>query len=163
MHIKSQTKLVHPFRLTLLVTLVIMLSMVLILRLGYLQLSQYKRYATLSLKNQMSINPVAPSRGIILDRNGVALAENIPVYVLEVIAERVKDMDKSIQQISKLIPSLSEDELERFKDTRKQYRSYAPIPLKLKLSEEEVADVEKLIEKIEDDDDVQNVYHTMEE
>ncbi len=139
MHIKNPTKLVHPFRLTLLVTLVVMLSMVLILRLGYLQLSQYKRYATLSLKNQMSINPIAPSRGIILDRNGVVLAENIPVYVLEVIAERVKDMDTSIQQLSKLIPSLSEDDLERFKDTRKQYRSYAPIPLKLKLSEEEVA------------------------
>ena len=31
------------------------------------------------------------------------------------------------------------------------------------LNEEQVADVEKLLEKIEEDDDVQNVYHTMQE
>lgn len=31
------------------------------------------------------------------------------------------------------------------------------------LSEEQIADVEKLLEKIEEDDDVQNVYHTMKE
>ena len=38
------------------------------------------------------------------------------------------------------------------------------IPQMLKqLTEAQVADVEKLLEKIEEDDDVQNVYHTMEE
>ncbi len=61
----------YRFRLNLLVAVMIILSLILVLRLGYLQFSQYKRYATLSLKNQMSINPIAPPRGIIFDKNGL--------------------------------------------------------------------------------------------
>ncbi len=58
----------HRLRLSLLVALLIVFSLVLILRLAYLQFSQFKRYATLSLKNQMSITPIAPPEPIaILD------------------------------------------------------------------------------------------------
>ncbi|KTD18497.1 penicillin-binding protein 2 [Legionella lansingensis] len=130
---------IQRFRLNLLATLVLFLSSILVLRLAYLQVSQYKRYQTLSLKNQMSIIPIAPPRGIILDRNGVVLAENIPVYVLETIPERVKDMPQTLKRLQKLLPSITEDDLENFHRTRKQNRSFVPIPLKLKLTQEEVA------------------------
>lgn len=128
-----------PFRIRLLLALVVILSALLILRLAYLQFDQYRRFATLSLKNQMSILPVAPPRGIIVDRNGVVLADNKPVYVLELIPERVKSLDQTLARLQRLLPSLTEEELNDFQRTRRQHRAYESIPLKLKLTQEEVA------------------------
>lgn len=129
----------HRSRLNLLIALVIILSLVLIARLTSLQISQFKRYQTLSLKNQMSIIPIAPPRGIILDKNGVVLAENIPVYVLEIIPERVKNIPQTLKKLQALLPSISDDDIESFNRARKQNRSFVPIPFKLQLTQEEVA------------------------
>lgn len=134
----KQTNL-HQFRLNLFIAFLIILSLFLILRLAYLQFDQYKRYATLSLKNQMNIAPIAPTRGIIVDRNNVLMANNIPVYVLEIIPERVKNLNVTLKTLQQLIPSISDDDIENFNKIRKQNRSYIPIPLKMKLSQEEVA------------------------
>ncbi|HAU1394129.1 TPA: penicillin-binding protein 2, partial [Legionella pneumophila] len=103
------------------------------------QISEFKRYQTLSLKNQMSVIPIAPPRGVILDRNGVLLAENIPVYVLEITPERVKDMKQTLTKLRELIPSITDEDIDNFNKTRLQNRSFVPIPIKLKLSQEEVA------------------------
>lgn len=130
---------IHYFRLSLMVAFLIVLSLMLVLRLAYLQFSQYKRYATLSLKNQMSIIPIGPSRGIIYDKNGVVLAENIPVYVLEIIPERVKNITQTLQNLKKLIPSINDDDIDNFNKSRQQHHAYDPIPFKLKLSQEDVA------------------------
>lgn len=127
------------FRLNLLVAFIIILSLILVLRLAYLQISEFRKYQTLSLKNQMSITPIAPPRGVILDRNGVLLAENIPVYVLEIIPEHVKDINRTVKQLRELLPSISEDDEISFNRARKQNRSFMPIPIKLKLTQEEVA------------------------
>lgn len=135
---RAQSRL-HHFRLSLLVAMLIIFSLVLILRLAYLQFSQFKRYATLSLKNQMSIIPIAPPRGIIFDKNGVVLAENIPVYVLEITPERVKNLPETIAKLKQLLPSINHDDIENFERARHQNRAYVPIPFKLKLSQEEVA------------------------
>lgn len=129
----------HQLRLNILVTLIIISSLFLVLRLAYLQFSQYKRFATLSLQNQMSITPIAPTRGIIVDRNDVVLAENIPVYALEIVPEHVGDMQSTLQQLKQLLPSVTDDDIEHFHRIRKQTRRYLPVPFKLKLSEEEVA------------------------
>ena len=127
------------FRLHLLATLIVIMSLILILRLANLQISEFKKYQTLSLKNQMNIIPIAPPRGVILDRNGVLLAENIPVYVLEVIPEHVKDIKKTIARLRQLIPSISDEDIENFNRSKQQNRSFVPIPIKLKLTQEEVA------------------------
>ena len=87
----------------------------------------------------MSIIPIAPPRGVILDRNGVLLAENIPVYVLEIIPEHVKDMEQTLTELRELLPSITEDDIENFKRRQTQNRSFIPIPIKLKLTQEEVA------------------------
>lgn len=135
-HVESR---LHHFRLSLLVALIIILSLILVLRLAYMQFSQYKRYATLSLKNQMSIIPIAPPRGVILDKNGVILADNIPVYVLEITPERVKKLPETLQQLKALLPSITEDDIDNFYRAKSQNHAYVPIPLKLKLTQEEVA------------------------
>ena len=129
----------HQFRLSLLAAFLITFSLILILRLGYLQFSQYKVYATLSLKNQMSILPITPPRGIILDRNGVILADNIPVYALEVIPERVKNMAATLHKLQELLPSITDDDIDNFQRAKRENRSYESIPLKLHLTQEDVA------------------------
>lgn len=127
------------FRLHLLIAILIILSLILVLRLAFLQISQFKRYQTLSLKNQMSIIPIAPPRGVILDRNGVLLAENIPVYVLEIIPEHVKNLKETVTKLKTLLPSITDDDIEHFYRAKSQNRSFMPIPIKLKLSQEDVA------------------------
>lgn len=130
---------IQHFRLNLLITLLVLLSFILIFRLAYLQIAEYKKFQTLSLKNQLSINPIEPTRGIIVDRNGVMLAENVPVYVLEVIPERVKNLKKTVSQLQQLIPSIRNEDVESFYKARKQKRAFTPVPLKIQLSQEEVA------------------------
>ena len=126
-------------RLVFLALMVIVLSLGLLLRLYYLQVYQFSHYNTLSLKNQMSILPIAPPRGIIVDRHGVILAQNMPVYVLEVTPERVPNMQKMIIALQKLLPSVTDDDINEFKRANRSNRSYNAIPIKLKLTEEEVA------------------------
>lgn len=120
---------------------VMFMSIILGLRLAYMQVFEYKRYQTLSLKNQLSIIPIAPPRGIIVDRNGVILAENRPVYVLELTPDRVKDMQKTIDELQKLLPSITSEDIRQFHRLRRQNRSYVPVALKLKLTANEVATV----------------------
>ena len=119
--------------------MVIVCAFILVLRLAYLQVSQYKRFATLSLKNQMSILPLAPPRGLIFDRNGIVLANNIPVYVLEIIPERIKHLSETLEKLKQLLPSVTDEDIENFERARKQNRGFIPIPFKLKLNAEEVA------------------------
>lgn len=127
------------FRLHILISVVIIFSLILILRLGFLQISEFGRYQTLSLKNQMNIIPIEPTRGIIVDRNGEILAENIPVYALEIIPERIKNLDQTLKQLQELIPSITDDDLESFYKLKRQNRAFTPLPIKIKLSQEEVA------------------------
>lgn len=126
-------------RLHLLSVLIFALFSILLLRLAYLQIFQFKRYHTLSLHNQMNIIPIPPPRGIILDRNGVVLAENIPVYSLEITPEHIKNLPSTLKKLKTLLPSISEEDINHFNHVRKQNRPFVPIPLKLKLNQEEVA------------------------
>lgn len=129
----------QSFRLSVLAALIIIGSCSLILRLAYLQFSQYKMYATLSLKNQMGIIPMPPPRGLIVDKHGVVLADNIPIYVLEIIPEHVLNLKDTLARLQKLLPSINPDDLENFHRLRHENHSYVPIPLKLKLSQEDLA------------------------
>lgn len=129
----------QQFRLRLLMAVVVSFALILVLRLAYLQIDQYQRFATLSLKNQMNIVPLAPSRGIILDRNGVVLAENKAVYVLEITPERVKHMDDTLLRLQQLLPRITQEDIANFYKERRQHRAYVPIPILMKLSHEDVA------------------------
>ena len=136
---KKKLQQILDLRLILLNSIFITLALVLIIRLAFLQCYEFTHYATLSLKNQMSIIPITPPRGIILDRNGVILAENRPVYVLEVIPEHVNDLKDSLQRLKILLPSISEDDFARFQKDRNQHRRDTPIVLKMHLNLDEVA------------------------
>lgn len=107
-------------------------------RLAYLQIYKNDMYATLATNNWLDLVPIEPTRGLIFDRNGVLLAENIPVFSLDVIPNQVQDMDKSLAMLSKIIP-LSDNDLSQFRKQVKQHRRFEEIPLRLRLTDLEVA------------------------
>jgi len=112
----------------------------LVLQLMKLQIEGHEHYKTLSQDNRVKLVPLPPVRGLIYDRNGVIVAQNLPTYSLEVTPEQVKDMQKTLHELSKLIV-IDEDELKRFNRLIKQRRRFESIPLKISLTQEEVAKI----------------------
>jgi penicillin-binding protein 2 len=122
------------------VALVVMIVLVilLIVRLGFLQLAKHDLYTTLSKKNWLDLVPIEPTRGLIYDRNGVLLADNIPVFSLDIIPDKITNLPQTLAYISKIIP-LSDTEIAQFQKELKQKRRFDEIPLKLRLTEMQVA------------------------
>ncbi|MFN2338830.1 MAG: penicillin-binding protein 2 [Gammaproteobacteria bacterium] len=110
----------------------------LVVRLVYLQVIAHEHFTTLADGNRVRILPEPPNRGLIYDRTGVLLAENLPSYRLEITPEQVKDMAGSLEALGELI-QLREVDLERFERLRKSSPVFRAIPLRFRLSEEEVA------------------------
>lgn len=108
------------------------------LRFAYLQVDRHDELSSRSDANRVVTRPLAPTRGLIYDRNGILLAENVAAFRLEVTPEQVKDIDGTLQALGRVVP-IGEDDIARFKVTRKGKRSYEGIPLRMKLSEEEIA------------------------
>ncbi len=110
--------------------------------LGYryydLQIVDYQQFLTQSERNRVRLEAIPPTRGLIVDRAGRLLANNKPTHALAVVIERVDDEAALFQQLKSLI-AISEDDLERFSDRRRRRRPYDPVPLKLQLTDEEIA------------------------
>jgi penicillin-binding protein 2 len=117
---------------------VFVLLSILLTNLYHLQVRSYKDYATRSNDNRIRVVPVAPSRGLIYDRHGQLLAENLPFYSLDLIPEKVKDVQAALDELSSII-SLSQDERDSFTEALKYHRRFKPLTLKSRLTEEEVA------------------------
>jgi len=103
-----------------------------------LQVVDHEVYATRSEANRIKPRPVVPGRGMIYDRNGRLLAENVPAFRLDVTPDKVADMDVMLAELGKVI-TISPEDLERFNRERKSRRSFLPVTLRLRMSEEEMA------------------------
>lgn len=107
-------------------------------RYVYLQVVSHEEFVTRSTSNQVRIVPVAPNRGLIYDRRGRPVAENRPAYRLELVPEKVEDLERVIADLGRII-ELPEDVLENFERNRRRYNVFDSVPIKFNLSEEEVA------------------------
>ena len=117
-----------------------LLLALLLIRLVYLQITNQEHYSTLSENNRVSIRPIPPTRGLIFDRNGILLAQNLPSFTLEIIPEHIKDLNKTLDNISQLI-SISEEDLRRFHKDRRKKRRFEGVPLRFRLNDDEVAKI----------------------
>lgn len=117
---------------------VVIMLLILVNNIYDLEVNSYEKYQTRSNSNRIKLLPVAPNRGLIYDRNGVLLAENKPVYSLEVIPEQVNDIEKTILEISKLL-DISDEKQKKFFKQFKGKRRFKPIELLSRLSEQQVA------------------------
>ncbi len=117
---------------------IVTLIIVLLARLIYLQVVGHEHYASLAKNNRIKLVPVSPTRGIIYDRKGRILAENLPSYSLELIPEQVPDLDKTLSRLKQLL-DISEEKIAQFRRQYKQKRRFNSTPLLLKMNDEQVA------------------------
>ena len=129
------------FKRRALFTFICVLAMIGILlnNLYRLQIDDFKDLSIRSNENRIRVVPVAPSRGLIYDRNGLLLAENRPFYSLQVLPEKVKNIDETLNKLKQVI-SISKDEIEEFKTSLKYHRRFKPLSLKNRLTQEQVAE-----------------------
>jgi len=108
------------------------------LRYVFLQVISHDEFSTRSINNRVRIVPVAPNRGLIYDRRGRPIAQNMPAYRLELVPEKVDDLEQVILALGEII-EFPDDVLEKFQRARKQRRVFDSVPLKFNLTGEEVA------------------------
>ena len=111
----------------------------LITRFYSLQISHHDEFTAKSESNRISTRGIAPSRGLIYDRNGVLLADNVPAFRLEVVPDKVQNMPALLAQLGEVVP-LGQDDLETFKKQLQQSRRFDSVPLKLHLTEDRQSD-----------------------
>ncbi len=134
----ARERMMFARRLLLTVVGTLLLTAVLIARYFDLQITRYEDFATQSNNNRVLVRPVAPSRGLIYDRNRKLIADNRPSYNLTIVPERSEDLEKLIADLSDII-SISERDIERFRKRLKQRRPFEQTSLRFNLSEEERA------------------------
>jgi penicillin-binding protein 2 len=117
---------------------VVLALLVLVLRLADLQLLQHDTFITRSRENRVKLQPLPPTRGLIYDRNQILLAQNLPSYSLEITPEQVPDLEATIPELSKIIP-IGESDYNRFQRLRRQSRRFDKVPIRVRLTQDEVA------------------------
>lgn len=110
---------------------------VLVARYHYLQVQRHDEFALRSENNRVKPRAIPPARGLIFDRNGVLLADNVPAFRLEVVPEQIKDMPAMLAAIREVVP-LDDGDIDAFKKQLKQNRRFDSVPLKLHLTEDEI-------------------------
>ena len=117
---------------------IVLLVVALGARLFFLQVVKHQYYSDLSQGNRIRIEPLPPSRGLIFDRNGDALALNQPAYQLELVREQTPDVDDTLARLVKL-GLIEAADLERVHRQIRARRSFDSVPIRLQLTEEELA------------------------
>jgi len=114
------------------------LLLVLFSRLWYLQVVEHEHFTTLSEDNRVKLQPIPPNRGLIFDRNGTLMAENLPSYRLEITPEQVDDMGATLAALEDII-ELREIDRSRFEKLLRRKPRFEAIPLRFHLNDREVA------------------------
>ena len=107
-------------------------------RMVYLQVIKRSHFHTLAEANRISVVPVVPNRGLILDRNGEVIAANYSAYTLEVMPSRVANLDRALDELSTVIDIQARDR-RRFKKLMEESKNFESLPIRTRLSDEEIA------------------------
>ena len=125
-------------RIIIVAVIIILMIGLLFLRLINLQMIKHDHFITLSQNNRVKVLPIPPIRGLIYSRDGVLLAENQPVFSLEIIPEQVQNMESTIQALARIV-AVQEEDIRRFHKLLKEKRRHDSVPIRLNLDENEVA------------------------
>lgn len=107
-------------------------------RLVQLQIYDHELFAEKSQGNRVRTEAVPPTRGLIFDRRGRVLAENLPAYQLELIPEQVPDLEDTLARLAQ-IGLIKEEDIPRFNGLSQSGPRFKPITLRFRLSEDEIA------------------------
>lgn len=137
---RSPDQEISRLRLRLVVAGVFMLVCLGLLaaRFFYLQVVRFDYYHTRAEDNRIALVPVPPNRGAIVDRNGKVLARNFAAYTLDITPSQVEDLDETIDRLSEIV-DISDYDRRRFKKFREESKFFESVPIRTKLTDEEVA------------------------
>lgn len=140
--LKNHQREIYFFRLRLVLCLgfVALLLLILLGRVFYLQVIRYDYFRTMGENNRIYVAPVVPNRGLIMDRNGQVMARNYSGYTLEIAANKVKDLDALIAELSQLVEITPKD-IRHFKKLLTERQTQETLPIRSQLNDTEVARV----------------------
>jgi penicillin-binding protein 2 len=140
--LKNHQREIYYFRLRLVLSLgfVAVMLLILLLRFFYLQVIRHDYFHTLGESNRIYVVPIVPNRGLIMDRNGVVMAQNYSGYTLEIAPDKVPDMDALIAELSQLVEITPKD-IKRFNKLLTERQALETMPIRSQLNDEEVARV----------------------
>ena len=124
-------------RLTVAGGIVLVAFTVLLARFVWLQIVQYDYYTTRAEENRITLVPVTPNRGLIVDRNGKVLARNYAGFTLEITPSRVPNLEVTIDELAEVLEIQPKDR-KRFKKLREENKNFESIPIRTRLSDQEV-------------------------
>ena len=130
----------HRFRARVLVVsgLVFACFLILLLRLVYLQVIRHAELQEQAEINRTTVVPLVPTRGLILDRNGIPLATNYSAYTLEITPAQVDNLERTINELAELVEITPRDR-RRFRKLMEETKGVESLPIRTRLSDEEVA------------------------
>lgn len=138
---KNTERELHFFRLRLFVIsgIIFLCFALLFARFFWLQVVKHDMYATQAEDNRIAVIPIVPNRGLIMDRNGVVLAQNFSAYTLEITPSKItQDLDVLVDQLAQLV-DIEPKHRRRFKKLMEESKSFESLPIRTRLTEEEVA------------------------
>ncbi len=135
--LKNHQQEIFNFRLRLFISIgfALLLLGTLLARFVYLQAVRHDYYQTLAEKNRISVVPIVPNRGLILDRNGVVLAHNYSCYTLEITPSKVSDLQGTINELATLVDIAPRDR-KRFKKLMAESHDFETLMIRSRLSDE---------------------------
>jgi len=107
-------------------------------RFVWLQVIQHDYYQTRAEENRISLVPMTPNRGLIVDRNGVVLARNYSAYTLEITPSKVKNLEQAIDELATILDVQAKDR-KRFHKLLVESKNFESLPIRTRLTDEEVA------------------------
>lgn len=117
---------------------ILLLSSILMVNIYQLQILRFNDYSTQSNENYIKLVPIAPSRGIIFDRNGFPLALNRIIYQAELVPEKIDGLQQTLQNLRPVL-DLTDDDIDFFEKERKRSHIFTSIPVKTCLNDVQVA------------------------
>jgi penicillin-binding protein 2 len=138
--LRNHEREVAQFQLRIAVAAFAVLAAFLLLagRFVFLQVVQHDIYRAKAEENRIAIVPVAPNRGLIVDRNGAVIARNYSGYTLEIYPRRVESLERTIDELAQLIEIQPRDRA-RFNKMLQEARNAESLPIRTRLSDEEAA------------------------
>ncbi|HNK18968.1 MAG TPA: penicillin-binding protein 2, partial [Piscinibacter sp.] len=107
-------------------------------RLVHLQIVKHEELATQAENNRIAVVPIVPNRGLIVDRNGVVLANNYSAYTLEITPSKAGELEPLIDRLAEVVDIQTRDR-KRLKRLLEESKSFESLPIRTKLTDEEVA------------------------
>ncbi|MGQ9372361.1 penicillin-binding protein 2 [Acinetobacter tandoii] len=134
----QQEKRIYRNRVFISVGIVSFFMLLLVARYAYLQIMQYQQFSTASDQNRIRLQPLAPARGYIYDRNGILLADNYPVFTATMSRADVEDIEDTVKRLTPVL-GLTDEDIERFLSRIKTSKKTERVSIKLNLTETDIA------------------------